>query len=338
MPAASMPLIVTPGQFTQRAELYHQLGQLTSAGLGLVPSLEHLKRNPPARSFREPLRRLTAEIGDGFTFTESMQRIGGWMPAFDVALLHAGEQSGRLDACFRLLADYYTDRARIARQMIADLAYPAFLFHLAVFIFPFPSFFLSGNWLLYGARTFGLLLPVYGLATLLIYVMQSRHGENWRAWIEAVLRPLPVLGTARHYLALARLAAALEALINAGVSIIEAWQLAAAASGSPALRRTVREWKPGMLAGQTPAEAVNRCPRFPEMFANLYHSGEVSGKLDESLRHLHRYYQEEGTRKLHAVAQWTPRAVYLLVALGIAYYLVQFWSGYFQQIQNAGGF
>jgi len=32
-----------------------------------------------------------------------------------------------------------------------------------------------------------------------------------------------MLGTARHYLALARLASALEALIAAGVTIIEAW-------------------------------------------------------------------------------------------------------------------
>jgi type II secretory pathway component PulF len=61
------------------------------------------------------------------------------------------------------------------------------------------------------------------------------------------------------------------------------------------------------------------------MFANLYASGEVSGKLDESLRHLHQLYSEEGTRKLHAFAQWTPRLVYFLVALVIAYEIIQFW-------------
>ena len=33
------------------------------------------------------------------------QRVQGWLPAFDIALLHAGEHSGRLDACFRLLGD-----------------------------------------------------------------------------------------------------------------------------------------------------------------------------------------------------------------------------------------
>src|SRR5437870_8350802 len=116
-----MPLIVTPGQLAQRSELYHQLAQLTSAGIGLVRALEQVQRHPPARSFREPLGRVIRELGRGYTFTESLRQAGGWLPEFDLALIQAGEHSGRLDACFRLLSDYYTERARTTRQMIADL-------------------------------------------------------------------------------------------------------------------------------------------------------------------------------------------------------------------------
>jgi type IV pilus assembly protein PilC len=152
--------------------------------------------------------------------------------------------------------------------------------------------------------------------------------------IEKIIRPIPVLGTARRELALSRLAMALEALIGAGVSIIEAWELAATVSGSPALRRTVYAWGPDVRAGATPAEALNAPGRFPDLFANQYMSGEVSGKLDEVLRRLHQYYQEEGTRKMRAVAQWTPRLIYLMVALGIGYYIIKFWSDYFGQIQK----
>src|SRR6266702_3787873 len=136
-----MALIVTPAQFTQRAEFYYQLCQLTAAGISLPSALEQLRRNPPARSYRQPLGLLVSELSNGYTLAESLRRLGSWLPEFDIALLHAGEQSGRLDACFRLLADYYTDRARLARQVIADLAYPAFLFHFAIFIFPFAQFF-----------------------------------------------------------------------------------------------------------------------------------------------------------------------------------------------------
>lgn len=329
-----MPLTVTPGQLVRRSELYHQLGQLTAAGLGLTRALEQIHRAPPSRSFRAPIRHVLADIAAGFTFSESVRRAGGWLPDFDIALLEAGERSGRLDACFRMLADYYADRARLARQMIADLAYPAFLLHFAVFILPFAQFFITGDWISYLMKTFGILIPIYAVVALLIYAAQGGHGEIWRSVVERVVRLIPILGRARRELALSRLAMALEALISAGVSIVEAWDLAATVSGSPALRRTVHGWRPDVLAGQTPAEAVNASGKFPDLFANQYATGEISGKLDEVLRRLHVYYQEEGTRKTRAVAQWTPRIAYLIIALAIAYQIIKFWSGYFQQIRN----
>jgi type II secretory pathway component PulF len=333
-----MQIIITPGQLSRRADFYHQLAQLTGAGLGLIRSLDQLKSNPPDRSYRAPITQALEQIADGCTFTEAMQRCNHWLPAFDLALLQAGEQSGRLDACFRLLADYYTDRARLARQVIGDLAYPAFLLHFAIFIFPFAQFFASGNWAVYLLQTVGLLIPLYVAVALLLYAAQSRHGETWRACFETLLHPIPVLGVARRYLALARLAAALEALISAGVTIIEAWELAATASGSPALRRIVLGWRPQVNAGQTPAEAVSAAGSFPDLFVTQYATGEISGQLDDTLRRLHAYYQEEGSRKLHAFARWVPQAIYFCIVLMIAYRIITFWTAHFNQIGDASRF
>jgi type II secretory pathway component PulF len=116
------------------------------------------------------------------------------------------------------------------------------------------------------------------------------------------------------------------------VNIIQAWELAANACGSPALRRAILAWRPQVDAGITPAAVVRKCPLFPEMFANFYHSGEVSGKLDEALKRLHTYYHEEGARKLQNFADWTPRVIYGVVACLIAYKIIQFYTGYFGQI------
>jgi type II secretory pathway component PulF len=333
-----MAFIITPRQLTERAEFYHQLGQLTAAGIPLPTGLEHLRHSPPARSYVQPTTTLLERLSQGGTFTESLRAVGNWLPEFDIALLQAGEQSGRLDSSFRLLGDYYADRARLARQVISDMAYPAFLLHFAVFILPFAQWFQSGNTLRYLAQTFGVLLPLYGLLLGVVFAAQSRHGESWRSWIESICRSVPVLGKARRELALARLASALEALLSAGVTIIQAWEMAASASGSPALRRTVLAWRPLVEAGQTPAEVVNTSREFPPLFANHYATGEISGKLDETLRGLNRYFQEEGARKLHSLARWTPRVIYLGIMLMIAYRVVSFWAGYFRDIGAAGGF
>jgi len=333
-----MALMITPGQLSRRADFYHQLAQLHGAGIDILRALQQLQAHPPSSLYRTKLRHLLDELGHGFTFTESAERVGGWLPPFDLALLQAGEHSGRLEACFKVLADYYTDRARMARQVIADLAYPVFLFHFGILIFSFIKFFQSSNWLGLAIQVLCVILPIYAIVGVLIYASQSSHGEKWRSLVERALRPIPVLGTGRSYLSLARLSAAPEALLSAGVTIIEAWELAATASGSPALRRTVTAWRPLVDAGQTPAEAVRASHHFPEMFASQYASGEISGKLDDTLRRLHLYYQEEGTRKLHIVAQWVPRAIYLIVAFFIALFVIQFYSNYFKQIEHPGGF
>jgi type II secretory pathway component PulF len=222
----------------------------------------------------------------------------------------------------------------LLQKTIASLLYPALLFHMAVFIAPLPDLFRSWNLAVYFAKTLGVLIPVYVMVGLLGYAAQGRHGERWRAVVEMFLGRVPYFGSARRNLALARLASALEALITAGVSIIEAWELAVAASGSPALRRAVFAWKPEVLAGLTPADAVRQSGVFPDLFCNLYHTGEVTGSLEETLGRLHTLYQEEGARQLKAVAEWTPKLVYFGVALMVAWQVIKFWTGYFDQINK----
>ena len=330
-----MSFLVTPRHFSRRAELYHQLGQMTAAGIGLLQSLETLRRSPPARSFFAPLTQTIDLITRGSTFTEAFGSTGRWLPDFDRGLLGAAEHSGRLADCFRTLSQYYDNRAQLAREILSGLAYPVFLFHFAVFIGPFPELFLTGNVAAYLAKVLILLLPIYVLVIVGVVACQGPRGENWRAFLEGVFRRIPLLGHALHCLALARLAAALEALISAGVSILEAWEIAAAACGSMALRRTVLAWKPRVLAGETPAEMVRSHSLFPDLFASLYHTGEISGQLDDTLKRIHTMYFEEGARKLRALAKWIPKFIYLAVALFIAYRIISFYAGYFSQIGDA---
>jgi type II secretory pathway component PulF len=324
--------MVTPGQLKQRADLYQQLSQFTGAGIGLMQALELLQRAPPARSFSRPIARILETLQQGSTFADALGGAGHWVPDFDAALLRAGEQSGRLPAAFQQLAEYYESNARLLRQMLSGLIYPALLFHLAVFIFPLPELFRSWNVLAYVGKVIVVLAPLYAIAGFIIYAMQGRHGEAWRSGVESILRRVPLLGAARRNLCLARLASALEALISAGVSILKAWPLAAAACGSPALRRTVESWTPALLQGQTPSEALQASAEFPELFSNMYHTGEVTGTLDDTLRRLHVLHREEGSRQLQSVADWMPKIVYGLVALVVAWQVVRFWTGYFRQI------
>jgi hypothetical protein len=49
-------------------------------------------------------------------------------------------------------------------------------------------------------------------------------------------------------------------------------------------------------------------------------------------------YQDSATQKFRALAEWTPRLVYLMVALMIARWIVSFYIGYFGRISDALNF
>lgn len=331
-----MPFIVTPSELNRRADFYHQLQQLTSAGLGIVNTLEQLKRNSPSRSYRIATGHLLGLIQRGQALGESMRAIPNWLPDFDITLIEAGEQSGRLDRCFRMLGDYYVERAKVARRVIASLAYPAFLLHLLagvsalVLFFWFPRICVLPLVALAG---------LYVVTFILIYATQNKHSEGWRGKVEFFLARIPLVGKARKHLAVARFSAALEALISAGVSIIEAWSLAGRASGSIALQRRIDSWIPDLRAGKTPAEMLQQTRAFPDIFTSQYVAGEVSGKLDETLERLRDYYQEDGGQKVRALAQWIPLGIYLLILIGGGAFVIWFWITYFNKVQQAiGGF
>jgi type II secretory pathway component PulF len=330
-----MPLIITPKQLNQRAELYHQLGIMITAGLSVHKSLEHLQSHPPSQSLRKPITQLLEQLQEGHTVSESLLRIGKWIPSFDLALIDAGERSGRLDACFKLLAIYYRERAQMMRQMISDMAYPAFVLNVAIVIFPFVEFVRTGNFTRFVLMILAFAIPIYGVVFLIVYACQGRHGESWRSAIENILRPVPILGTARQDLALARLSTALESLLNAAVPIVTAWELAATASGSPDLARTVQGWKEPLQNGSTFSELVAKSGKFPDLFSNLYHTGEVSGTTDQTLIRLHNLYQTEGLRRMKALSQWTPKIVYFGIMLFIAWKIIAFYTDYFAEVNQA---
>lgn len=337
-------MIVTPNQLNRRAELYHQLGSMISAGVPLIKALQMVSANPSIRVSRKDIFGLIKALESGMTFSQSMYQVQSWLPEFDIALLTAGEQSGRLDTSFKLLSTYYSSRAKIIHDTIAGLATTLITLHVFIMVFPLALLTELAQGLFTGdysrcipfvvqkVATFGIL---YGSVFLVLYACQGKRGEQWRAILEMISLKIPVLRKAQKYLVLSRLAAALEALIRSGVSIITAWDLSGAACGSPSLRRKIGGWKPHLESGSTPGEMVNQTSYFPEMFGNLYNTGEHSGQLDDTLERLRIYYQDEGFRVLRLFTRIMNSVIYFLIVFLIAFNVIRFYLKYYGQMMNS---
>jgi general secretion pathway protein F len=228
----------------------------------------------------------------------------------------------------------------MASRMITQLMYPVFLFHFAVLLFPmslFTGLILNGGGAAFLKNKLAILLPVYGALLFFFWIVRADRNAAIRNVIERIALATPMVSGIRRCFSLARLCAALEALINAGVTIIEAWDLAARASGSPRLMRAVAEVRPRVVSGELPSEAIESQGVYPDLFVSSYKTGEVSGQLDEALRRLYRYYQEAATDGLNRFTEWLPRVIYMIVAIAIGYQVISFYSGYFNQINSLMG-
>lgn len=336
--------MVTPAELNRRSQLYSQLASMIAAGLPLQSALEMAGRDTSLRSSRLTIQKLLVHLREGHTFSDSMKRVKGFLPEFDITMLSVGETTGRLDTSFKLLARYYESRAKIIRDTISGLFITVATLHVFLMIFPLGYFtaFVMGilnnqyaqgyPFLIEKIAVFGLL---YGTVLFLIFVCQGSHGESWRARIEFFTSKIPILRKALKFLALARLASALEALTNAGVDVLTSWELAGGASGSARLRRAIAAQLPQVAAGTTPAEMVASIGYFPELFRTLYHTGEISGKLDETLLRLHEYYEDEGFRTLKFFTRIVNGVIYGSIALIVAVTVIRFYVGYFNAALNA---
>ncbi len=350
--------MVTPGTLSRRAELYHQLGTSLAAGLPLIQALEMASTNRSLASSSGLIRDLIEYLKEGHTLTDSFQFAQGktpgqievsltkkkhnfWMPDFDVALLSVGEQTGRLDVVFKTLSEYYGTRAKIIRDTIASLLLPTANLTMFMIVFPlnllvmFAMGVIDNNYakclpfIIEKAITFG---GLWGTIFLLVYLCQGTHGEGWRSIVESVTRSIPMLRTATRYLSLARFTSALEALVNAGMPVVQSWRMASRASASPLLRREIEARVDRLEQGMTPADMVNQIAYFPDMFRNLYHTGEISGQIDDTLMRLKNYYQDEGFRKLQLFCKILSGVIYGLIALAVAIFVLSFYAGYFNSI------
>ncbi len=352
--------MVTPGQLKRRAAFFEQLAVMIAAGVPFTKALEMAAKNRSSGVPQRVIQELVLHLQEGRTFTDAMQLVSGqkvgmdgslrradksfWLSDFDVALLSAGEESGRLDTTFKTLARYYSERATVIRDTISGTIITIVTFHVFLLVFPLGFLvnlvlgIMNGEYekclpfIIEKLVVFGLL---YGGIASLAFAGQSTRSEGWRSVVESVFSIVPMLRTALKYLAVARLAMALNSLMSAGVSVIRAWELAATSCGSPHLKRQIFKWTPQLESGITPGDMVAQIHYFPDMFTQLYQSGEMSGKLDETLAHLHTYFQDEGFRKLQTFCRIFSFGLYFAIAIVVAIFIIRFYVGYFNQITSA---
>ncbi|MBI5394250.1 MAG: type II secretion system F family protein [Verrucomicrobia bacterium] len=318
----------------QLAAFYRQLGTMLEAGVPVVRALESLERSAPCRRLRDASAALRQRIAAGGDLSDGLEERAAMFPALHRELIRVGERSGTLERQLHHLAAMLDQFAAVRKEVVGRMFYPVLLLHLSVLVMPLPRLVFTQDLIAYGRDVLLALVFLYAAASLSWWIVRQIARD--RAGLVATDRlvlALPVVGKIHRDIALARFFAALKAMLNAGIGLIEALPRAGAASGSARLASTTRESAPGLQRGEPLALLL--AGALPPDALSMVATGQESGKLDDMLDHLERRFFDESRRRLQAMADWLPKLIYIAVVLWVGWQILQMGLGYARLLSGA---
>lgn len=240
------------------ADLYRSLAALHRAGVGWP---EALASAAPGR-----LGDAWARLDAGRPLSEAL---AGVAPALDLALLRAGEHSGRLEAVLERLALRHEQEQRLGRARRTALVYPVLLAHIAAVLLPLPDVML-------GRASAGLLWSLGVLLPLYLGLWLSRPRRLGAAG--AGRAPPPAVGPWRSAVeeSDSRALLALSDALDAGVPLAEGLTLAAQAGGGGRAAQDLGRAREALASGTPLLSSFTALPlAMRERLASAEHAGEL---------------------------------------------------------------
>ena len=299
-----------------RRELIHfcfHLEQLLAAGVPPFESLAALRDATAHPRMRTAVITLLADIERGQPLSAAAARQPGVFPPATVALLHAGEQAGRLPETIRDIGAALEHEEELANYARRIAIYPAIvaslmllavtvalvhvvpelekLFHSSGQALPLQTRLLIG--LSHAVTQAGWLLP--GIAVLAVagtrWFLASSDTAQTR--LHHLLLRLPVVGEILTKLALARFAGVLATLYSAGITIIDALRITQDITGNLALRKALRRATERIEQGHAVSAAFEATGLFPPLVERMLGVGEQTGGLDRALGNIATLYRRD---------------------------------------------
>jgi MSHA biogenesis protein MshG len=320
-----------------------QLATLLKAGVPLLRSLQGLYESATKASFAALLERLRQQLEAGRQLSAAMQREEPVFSRYMVSMVRVGEATGRMSEVFLGLHAQLSFERENREQVRSALRYPIFvlcaaaaaLVALNVFVIPaFAKVYRGLNTELplitriliafsdFFVHYWGALAAfVLALAGGLAWALRTESGRRIR---DQTLLQVPIFGPLVRKAALARFTKSFGLALDAGVTVVDALQVALETTGNVVLSERIGQMKASAERGETLAKAARATGVFTPTILQMIAVGEETGALGEMMNEVADYYQKEVEYAVRGLAaQIEPIMIVLMgcmvlvVALGV---------------------
>ncbi len=284
------------------AMTYQQLSDLQRAGVPLLRALRIVGNQKANLKVASVFSDLADEVAEGDELSQAMAKRDEIFPAAQVALIRAGEKAGILESVLSRLSSMLLAQAELRSKVIGSLIYPAVLmtFGVLILVVVFTAFVprfrplfarLEGDLPALTTLTFAIsdLLGKYIGVTLLVamaavvgyYALRRR--PDIRETIAVYQLRIPVFGKLSKTLAAARFCRLLGTLLDNGVPMISAMQIAKQASGHVVMARAIDAAVESVRGGGSIAEPLGVSGLFESDVVEMISVAEAANNLGEVL-------------------------------------------------------
>lgn len=317
--------------YQEKAIFYRQMSIMLRSG---IPIYSALRQMQSYSGLKEITNILSVFVEKGEFLSSAMGKTDYAFSRMEIASISAGEQSGNLPEIAGRLANYFETLQDVKNRLIAGMIYPSILLHAAIIIPAVPLIF-TKSMAAFFIRIFPMFIIIYGAAFVIFFVNKTLSKPEMIEVRDTLLLKLPAgFGKLFKKIAVIRFLQAFNCLYSGGVSVVESVKISAEATGNKIIENEFLKAVPHIRQGKNLSSAFAGNPYMPDIVIDMFSTGEISGKLDETIEKATWHLQQEVNLAVEAILKIIPVIVYLIVAMYVASIIISFYTGYFSQITS----
>ena len=326
----------------------NQMKVMFRAGIPLVRSLEILEQQATSNKFKNVIKDLIKYINAGESLSASMARHPTVFNNLFVNMIRAGEAAGATDEILKQLQEFTEIDISTKKSIKKAVRYPIIVmgvllmgggFAIAKIIPTFANMITARGGelpfltkMLMGIsdvmQSYGLLIAggLIGAFLGIKYYIKTEKGAY--QWDHLKLK-LPIVKNVLVVLAMSRFSMILKTLVNSGVPITDALEIAKDTIGNRVYANIINTARDKIIEGQ-PIHVALKHDYIPDVIVNMVQVGEESGALNEMLTSVGVYYSAELDEKLDGLTSAIEPVTTLLIGIFVAGFVAAIFLPMFQ--------
>lgn len=315
-----------------------QLATLVSAGFNLISALDTLILQTRSRALIKVISKMRNAIEEGNSFSLALALYPSLFTPIYINMVKAGESSGTLDIVLERLADLMEAQEETRSKIQASLAYPVLMALVGVLVLLFlltyivpglVGIFADMNQTLPGPTQFlisvsGFLKSFWWVLVLIAVVIMTgfyliKKTEKGAFFIDRTIFMLPKIGSLLKKSAAARFSRILGSLLEHGVPVLTALDIAKSIIGNRVLSGIITKAQAEVQQGGELGLALEQHRAFPVLATQMIKVGEKSGTLEKMLERTASFYEKEVDTSLTAMTAMLEPLIILVMGVVVGF-------------------